>query len=105
MHKRFSRQTFDSDLVFKALKDEAFRKKLVSDPTATYAAELAAAIPGQTIPDGVEVRVATEMDNIFYVVLPCVPDGTHLTQETLHKVASHEVTHRNPCWGLGDAPE
>lgn len=105
MDGKFERNRFDADLVARALKDASFRRKLLEDPRSVYAAELQKVIPGQTIPDGVEIRVAQEAENVFYVVLPCVPPSLALSDAALEKLARHETTHREPCWGLGDAPE
>ena len=102
---QFQRACFDADLVFKALKDDAFRARLLADPTRVYGEELRAAVPGHAVPDGVEIKVAEERENVFYLVLPCVPQEMNLSDEALRRVARHERTHRNPCWGLGDPPE
>ena len=101
----FQRARFDADLVFKALKDEAFRTRLLADPTRVYGEELRKSMPHHEVPDGVEIRVVEEAENVFYVVLPCVPPTMDLSDEALRRVARHERTHRNPCWGLGDPPE
>ena len=102
---QFQRARFDAELVFKALKDEGFRRRLLADPTRVYGEELRAAMPDHEIPEGVEIKVAEERENVFYLVLPCVPPEMHLSDEALRRVARHEQTHRNPCWGLGDPPE
>jgi hypothetical protein len=101
----FQRARFDAELVFKTLKDADFRARLLADPTKVYGEELRRAVPGKEIPEGVELRVAEEAENVFYVILPCLPPGMQLSDEALHRVARHEQTHRHPCWRLGDAPE
>ena len=101
---RFQRARFDADLVSKALKDEDFRHRLLANPTQVYGEELRKAKPGHAIPEGVEIKIAEETEDVFYVVLPSVPPAMHLDDEALRRVARHERTHRNPCWGLGDAP-
>ena len=100
----FQRACFDADLVFKALKDSAFRARLLANPTEVYGDELRRMKPGQEIPESVEIRVVEEAENVFYVVLPCIPPTMHVSDEALQRVAHHKQTHRNPCWGLGDAP-
>ncbi len=102
---RIERSRFDADLVARALKDPEFRRRLLSDPKAVYGDELKKVKPGQEIPEGVEIRIAEESENVFYVVLPCVPPSMELNDEGLEKIAWRESTHRMPCWGLGDAPE
>ena len=101
----FQRARFDADLVLKALKDDAFRARLLANPTEVYDEELRRVMPDRSVPDGVEVRVVEEEDNVFYVVLPCVPPSMELRDEALGRVARHEQTHREPCWRLGDRPE
>ncbi len=101
----FQRAGFDADLVVKALKDPGFRERLLADPTRVYGEELRRVIPGKEIPEGVEVRIVEEADNVFYVILPCIPSSMHLSDDALRRVARHEQTHRDPCWRLGDAPE
>lgn len=100
----FQRARFDADLVFKALKDPDFRARLLAKPTEVYGEELRRVLPEKEIPDGVEIKIAEEAEDVFHVVLPCVPAGMELSDEALHRVARHEQTHRHPCWGLGDPP-
>jgi hypothetical protein len=69
----FQRARFDADLVFKALKDRGFRARLLANPTKVYGEELRRAAPGKEIPEGVEIKIAEEAENVFYVILPCIP--------------------------------
>lgn len=101
----FQRARFDADLVYKALKYPEFRARLLADPTQVYGEELRRVVPGKEIPEGMEIRIAEEAENVFYVVLPSLPPDTQLSDDALHRVARHEQTHRHPCWGLGDPPE
>ena len=94
---RFTRRQFETRLVAKARRDAHFRRKLLADPNQTYATELGREIPGQA-----QIRVVEEAENVFYVVLPFVPPGLRLSDEQVLKIAKRELTHRNPCWGLGD---
>lgn len=97
---RFSRHNFESKLVAKALGDSGFRERFISDPTKTYAEEL-----GRQIPVEASIRVVEETATMFYVVLPFIPPDARLSNEKLLKVAAHELTHRDPCWGVGDPIE
>ena len=45
--KKFNRNEFDAKLVARALRDPAFRNRFLSDPKATYAAELGREIPAE----------------------------------------------------------
>ena len=100
----FQRNQFDAQLVARALKDQSFRDRLVQDPRGVYEEALQSAVPGLAIPEGVEIRIAEEAEDVFYVVLPCIPPDMNLSDDATARVARHEQTHRNPCWGLGDAP-
>lgn len=102
---RFKRSCFDAQLVARALKDRSFRDRLVQDPRGVYEEELRVAMPGHAIPEGVEIRIAQEKEDAFYVVLPYLPPEMNLSDDVIARVSRHEQTHRNPCWGLGDAPE
>jgi hypothetical protein len=90
----FQRARFDANLVFKALKDADFRTRLLANPTKVYGEELRRALPGKEIPEGVEVKIAQEAENVSYVILPCIPPAMHLSDDALHRVARHEQTHR-----------
>ena len=103
--ERFQRHLFDAELVTRALKGPDFRRRLIEDPTGVYDEAIRAAMPNLAVPEGVEIRIAQEEENVFYLVLPCVPPGESLSDESLASIARHERTHRLPCWGLGDAPE
>ncbi len=102
---QFRRYEFDAQLVAKALKDKDFRDRFVQDPKGVYEEELKKLNPYQSIPEEVELKVLEETESLFYVVLPYIPDDMNLSDEAIDQVARHERTHRNPCWGLGDAPE
>lgn len=97
---KFKRCEFDAKLIAKALKDREFRKRLVTTPKETYEAEL-----GRSIPPEAEIRVVEERGNVFYVVLPFLPEDGEFTDEQIAAVARRELTHREPCWGVGDPVE
>ncbi|MFY9823499.1 MAG: NHLP leader peptide family RiPP precursor [Thermoanaerobaculia bacterium] len=65
-----TRSTVESSLIRKAWADEEFKKKLMANPTATYAAESKEA--GTALPAGTEVRAIEESKNTLYLVLPNV---------------------------------
>ncbi|MGI9533899.1 MAG: hypothetical protein ACR2NW_03015 [Thermodesulfobacteriota bacterium] len=100
----FERRTFDRQLVTKAIKDPGFRRKLLVSPKETYLEELRAIRPNQTIPDEAEITILEEKGNMFYVVIPEVPQDLQLSDESLADIVDRVKTHRFPCWGLGDAP-
>jgi hypothetical protein len=93
----FTRHDFDAKLVAKALQDPAFRARLLAHPTATYAAALGRALPTQA-----RIRVVEETATRFYVILPYLPPAASLAPAVIEAVARHQLTHRHPCWGVGD---
>ena len=98
--KKFNRNEFDAKLVARALRDPAFRNRFLSDPKATYAAEL-----GREIPAEAKIIVLEERGDAFCVVLPCLPEALKTEEGVIDAVAGPQLTYRNPCWGLGDGPE
>jgi hypothetical protein len=94
---KFKRCDFEAKLIAKALKDPEFRKRLLSAPKETYQAEL-----GRPIPKEAEIRVVEEKGDLFYVVLPFLPYSERFSEEQIAAVARRELTHREPCWGVGD---
>lgn len=97
---RFKRCEFEAKLVAKALTDPEFRQRLLSAPTQTYAKEL-----GRKIPALAQIKVVEETENTFYVTIPFLPTDLKISEEQLQAVARRELTHRNPCWGVGDGLE
>ena len=97
---RFSRVEYEAKLALRALAEPEFRQRLLDSPRTTYEEGLA----GARIPEGVELRVVEERPNLFYVVVPYLPQGDW-NAEALRAVAERTLTHREPCWGLGDPPE
>lgn len=59
-------------VIAKAWADEAFRQKLLADPSATLKEE------GLETPPGVEVRVLESTDEVYYFVLPPKPSDVDL---------------------------
>lgn len=93
----FKRSEFDAKLVARALKDADFKARLKADPKAVYEAEL-----GRKIPGPAKIVVIEERPDTFYVVVPYIPEDLHPGDETIDAVARHILTHREPCWGVGD---
>jgi len=59
------RREMQDPIVEKAMRNEDFKQRLVSDPKGAVAAEL-----GQSLPGNVEVQVLQETENKVYIVLP-----------------------------------
>ena len=58
-----------AQVIARAWSDESFKKELLADPRAVLAAH------GITVPEGVNLQVLEEKENMRYLVLPAVPDG------------------------------
>ena len=85
-----TRQQFEARIISKAWKDEAFRKRLLEDPKAVMAEELASLHEKAGLPDNVKVTVVEETADQIYLVLPMNPADFHpdeLTEEDLLAVA------------------
>ena len=77
-------------LIAKAWSDPAFKARLVADPGAVLRAE------GFHIPDGQEIRVLENSENLHHFVLPAAPD--ELTDEQLERVAGGGEQCLIYCW-------
>lgn len=86
-----TRQEFESQLIIKAWKDEAFKQELMSNPKAVYAREL-----GQKIPESVNIQALEETPNSLYLVIPKSPANVQvseeLSEEALEAVAGGDFT-------------
>jgi hypothetical protein len=80
-----TRREVELQLIEKAWKDDAFRQALVTDPQGAVEREV-----GGQLPAGVQVKVAAETADTFYLVLPANPDRApagQLTDQQLEAVA------------------
>jgi hypothetical protein len=59
------RQQFEQRLIEKAMKDEAFRKRLIENPGAAIEAET-----GMKMPEAFKIKVLEEDPQTVYLVLP-----------------------------------
>ncbi len=85
-----NRQEFDARIIAKAWKDEAFRKRLLSEPNAVLADELAALHEDAKLPSDLKVTVLEEKPDQIYMVLPVNPQDFHdgeLSEDQLSTVA------------------
>lgn len=62
-------------IVSKAWVDDVFKYKLLSDPAKVLRSE------GVSIPQGVEIRIVQDTDNVRHVVMPVRPSLQELTEE------------------------
>ena len=78
-------QEFQNGLMVRALKDEIFRKQLLSNPKSVVEKEMGKFKEGAKLPDTLEVKVFEQPENALYLVLPTISD--ELSDEALDKVA------------------
>ena len=78
-------------LIAKAWADENFKKKLLSDPAATFKAEGIAL----QLPSGMSLRAVENTEKVFHFVIPAKPN--ELTEEDLDMVAGGMLCSGNPC--------
>ena len=68
-------------LVAKAWSDEAFKQRLLKDPTAV------AKEAGLDLPGGMALKVVEDTDKLVHFVLPSPPASGELSDEDLQKMA------------------
>ena len=72
-------------IAVQAMKDEAFRSELVSDPKATFEK-----YSGQALPAEAEIHVHENSKTVTHFVLPPKIDQGELSDDDLEKVAGGE---------------
>lgn len=81
-----TRTKFEKLIVEKAIKDEAFRSKLIENPNLAIEKEF-----GVKLPDSTVIRVMVEKTGRYYLVLPqnqTLSPETELTETELQHVAA-----------------
>lgn len=68
MSENQTREEFESNLVAKARQDEAFKKRLVSDPKSIFAEARI------SLSEDIKVEVIEETDRTFYLVISLPPN-------------------------------
>jgi len=79
-------------IVAKAWTDEAFKQRLLSDPTMVLKEN------GVDVPEGVEFTVVQSTHNLVHLVLPPRPDAREMTAENLESRVEAMVW--MTCWGF-----
>lgn len=83
-----NRKEFESQIVARALQDEAFRKALKDDPRGVLSKALSQVHEGAHIPESIQVEVLEESPNKIYIVLPPTPQSVgQLSDEQLAGVS------------------
>lgn len=81
-----ARQSIETKIIAKALEDEAFRQELLNNPN-TAKAEIEKDL-GQKLPEGFQLRVLQETENMAYIVLPVtISANQELSEEQMEAVA------------------
>lgn len=87
------RRAFESELVQKALKDDAFRRALTHDPKAALENEW-----GVSLPDRLQVHVHQETRHDLHVVLPAAAEAARpLDSSEMQPVADFSWGHAAGC--------
>lgn len=82
MSDAMTRKEIEEQIITRAWQDESFKQELLSNPKAAFEKE------GIPLPEGIEVRVAEESPNTFYLVLPVKPsEAAELSESDLESVA------------------
>ena len=76
-----TRKDFEAELIARAWKDDAFKKRLLKDPKAVVEE-----LSGEQFSDDLKISVFEETPTSVCLVIPCDPDS-ELTDEDLAKVA------------------
>jgi hypothetical protein len=77
-------------VIARALKDRAFKSRLLADPVATLKGA------GVVVPDGLTIKVVENIANEVYMVLPHYPAADQLSDAELERVAAG-TRHPDPC--------
>ncbi|GAA6614332.1 NHLP leader peptide family RiPP precursor [Scytonema sp. NUACC26] len=92
---RKTRHEFESDLIAKAWKDQAFKQELIVNAKAVYTKELQ-----QPLPDDLQIQVFEETPSTLYLLIPRNPMSMQvneeLSEEALESVAGGAISIINP---------
>lgn len=75
-----------SQLMGRAMQDEAFKQQLLSNTKAVLEKEL-----GEKMPENLELKILEQTDNTRYIVLPMNAESEELSDEELESVAGGGV--------------
>ncbi len=70
MKESEARRALEAHLISRALRDDEFKRLLISDPRATLESEIKRLGLPIRLPDGLKVRVLQEEADTIYLVLP-----------------------------------
>jgi hypothetical protein len=80
------------EMVSKAWRDEAFKNRLLSDPTAVLKEH------GLELPPGVQIRVVEDTEKVIHLPLPRKPaTEAEISEEALEQVAGGAAPSADEC--------
>lgn len=82
-----NRQELQAKVIDRAQKDEAFRKELIANPTATIFSTLGI----DYVPGGPKFQVLEETENVLYLVLPLPADKLAAVSKAPAALADKEL--------------
>lgn len=86
-----SRAEMESQIFYRAIKDEQFRNDLLADPAGLLEREYGDMLPWGKVPEGVQIQVLMETKQTRYLVIPWIPDSMlkeEVPEEDLKRFAS-----------------
>jgi hypothetical protein len=95
-------QEFQAALVYRAIKEDAFRRELLADPTAAVAKELGRIAPGAELKSNFKVKVVQQQPDELLIILP--PAGAVLGEADLDNVAGGRASSDIVMTGGGPGP-
>ena len=82
------------EMVSKAWRDEAFKKRLLADPAAVLREH------GVRVPPGSKVKVIEDTAQVYHLTLPREPDAAgELSDEDLAQIVGGVGVAEDPCAG------
>lgn len=95
-------QEFQAALVYRAIKEDDFRKELLDDPTAAVEKELGRIAPGVQLKSHLKIKVVQQQPDELLIILP--PAGAALSEADLSNVSGGRASSDIVMTGGGPGP-
>lgn len=95
-------QEFQAALVYRAIREDDFRRELLDDPTAAVENELGRIAPGAKLKSRIKVKVVQQQPDELLVILP--PGGAALSDADLDNVSGGKASADIVMTGGGPGP-
>ncbi len=69
-HAPQARRELENHLINRALRDDAFRRRLIADPKGAVRGEIERLQLAISLPEGLKIRVLEESPDTLYLILP-----------------------------------